>query len=59
MSRNSKIKMLRSIVVEECFCDFETFCENVLDTDGKEVFNEKFAKCNTREDLINLVNEYI
>lgn len=59
MSKKAKLAELRNIVVCECFCDFEIFCANVLDTDGKEVFNEKLNKCNSREDLIDLVNEYI
>lgn len=58
MSRKQKISLLCSIV-NECFCDVETFCANVLDTDGKKKFTEKLDKCNSREELENLVNEYI
>ena len=58
MSRKQKISILCSIV-NECFCDIETFSQNVLDTDGKEVFTKKLDKCSSREDLESLVNEYI
>ena len=58
MAYRTKLLLLRSIVAEN-FCAFDTFCGNVLDTDGKEVFRPKLSKCNSREDLENLVNEYI
>ena len=58
MAYNVKLLLLQAIVAEN-YCDFDTFCGNVLDTDGKEKFRQKLSKCNTRKDLENLVSEYI
>jgi hypothetical protein len=58
MAYNTKLLLLKSIVAEN-FCDFDTFCGNVLEADGKEKFRQKLSKCNSREDLESLVNEYI
>lgn len=58
MAYKTKLLLLQSIVAEN-FCDFDTFCGNVLDTDGKEKFRQKLSKCSSREDLESLVNEYI
>jgi hypothetical protein len=58
MNKKLKLLLLQSIVANN-LCDLEVFCENVLSTDGKEVFTEKFNACKNREDIENLVNEYI
>ena len=58
MAYNQKLLLLQTIVADN-FCDFDTFCGNVLETDGKEKFRQKLSKCNTRRDLENLVSEYI
>ena len=58
MTKKLKLILLQSIVANN-LCDLETFCENVLSTDGKDVFTKKFNACKNREELENLVNEYI
>lgn len=58
MSREKKLYTLQNIVAE-CCCEWEVFCGNVLDTDGREKFTEKLDRCNSREELESLVNEYI
>lgn len=58
MTRKQKINILQSIVAE-CYCELETFCENVLASDGKIVFTVKLDNCKNRQDIENLVNEYI
>lgn len=58
MNKKLKLLLLQSIVANN-LCDFEAFCENVLSTDGKEVFTKKFNACKNREDIENLVSEYI
>ena len=54
----SKKDMLIDIVVNECYCMWEIFCENVV-ADSKDNFAEAYKNCKTREDLRKLVNNYI
>ena len=58
MPRERKLYILQGIVAE-CYCEWDVFCANVLDTDGRDKFTEKLDKCNSREELESLVNEYI
>lgn len=59
MGKKEKAMLLQAIVYE-CYCDMSLFTENVLNSSGgAKVFADKFAKAESREDLENLVNEYI
>ena len=58
MTKKLKILLIQTIVAEN-FCDLDTFCENVLTTDGKQVFNQKLDACKNRSDVEELVNQYI
>jgi len=54
----NKKDMLFDIVVNEYYCMWEIFCENVV-ADSEEDFKEAYKKCKTREDLRKLVCNYI
>lgn len=59
MSNKVKVWLLQSIVAE-CGCDFNDFCDNVMNVEGSaEKFKKKFSACKNRKDLEDLVNKYI
>lgn len=58
MTTPEKIDILQDIVINECYCLWDLFIENVNNA-GQYEFREKFQKCNSREELRKLVNQYI
>jgi hypothetical protein len=45
-------------IVYDCYCSMEMFLENVKSC-GEVEFRTKFKKCNSHDDLVKLVNQYI
>ena len=58
MSVAEKAQILFDIVVNECYCDWMIFQENVR-SQGDAEFRKNLGKCNSKEDLQKLVNQYI
>ena len=60
MSISQKAELLVSIVVRENCCPWEIFQENVkTSSGGDKAFRDKLKTCNTKEELVDLVNQYI
>ena len=60
MSMEEKARILYEVVVGECYCDWGIFQENVRTSSDKgKSFRESFRKCNSKEDIVSLVNQYI
>ncbi len=55
----SKLELFIDVVVNEYCCDWNVFCENVDNTETLESFRKKWKSCKTRDDVRNLVSQYI
>lgn len=53
-----KMEILQNIVINECNCLWDLFCENVNNV-GQVDFRVNFRKCNDEADIRKLVNQYI
>lgn len=54
-----RVGTLFDVVVNENYCDWGIFNENVRNNDSLESFKKKLEACETREDVQKLVNQYI
>ena len=54
-----RVGTLFEVVVNENYCDWGIFNENVRNNDSLESFKKKLEACETREDVQKLVNQYI
>ena len=60
MKKKKKARILYEVVVGECYCDWGIFQENIrTSSDRGKSFRETFRKCNSKKEIVSLVNQYI
>ena len=54
-----RVGTLFDVVVNENYCDLGIFYENVKNCESFESFKKKLNACESHEDVVKLVNQYI